>query len=101
MQEYVSENTYLARYPGTDLAAIRALPFVAWADVYLRVFKIPPALLAAGRRPGQPGMLADVSPNPNRVPSRVDVLLHPDVEPTTDLVAQVAAAARVDRRRSS
>lgn len=96
VQEYVSENTYLARYPGTDLAAIRALPFVAWADVYLRVFKIPPTLLPRGVDPGNLAMLADDSPNPNRVLSRVDVLLHPAVEPTTDLVAQVAAAARVE-----
>lgn len=96
VQEYVSANTYLAEYPGTDLGPIRALPFVTWADIYLRVFKIPPTLLAPGVDPGNLAMLADASPNPNRVPSRVDVLLHPGVAPTEALVARVAAAARVD-----
>lgn len=96
VQEYVSANTYLAEYPGTDLGPIRALPFVTWADIYLRVFKIPPTLLAPGVDPGNLAMLADASPNPNRVPSRVDVLLHLGVAPTEALVARVAAAARVD-----
>ena len=96
VQEYVSENTYLARYPATDLAGIRALPFVTWADVYLRVFKVPPGLLAEGIDPRNLEMLADVGPNPNRVPARVDVLLHPNVRPTDDLVARIATAARVD-----
>ncbi|MDQ1567987.1 MAG: hypothetical protein QOF96_2867 [Actinomycetota bacterium] len=34
VQEYVPDDTYLCRYPHADLGAIRALPFVAWADVY-------------------------------------------------------------------
>ncbi len=96
VQEYVSENTYLAQYPGSDLAAIRALPFVTWADVYLRVFKIAPTLLPQGIDPGNLARLADTTPNPSRVPTRVDVLLHPGIEPTTDFVAQVAAAARIE-----
>ena len=33
VQEYVSENTYLCGYKGTDLTQIRALPFVTWANV--------------------------------------------------------------------
>ena len=96
VQEYVSENTYLARYPESDLDAIRALPFVTWADVYLRVFKIPPTLLPRGIDPGNLMALADESPNPNRVLNRVDVLLHPGVEPTQELVDRMAAAARVE-----
>ena len=44
IQEYVPENTYLCRYGPSDLDAIRALPFVVWADVYLEGFKIAPSL---------------------------------------------------------
>ena len=44
IQEYVSENTYLCRYEPADLSAIRRLPYVSWANVYLRGFKIPPTL---------------------------------------------------------
>src|SRR4051812_38684774 len=44
IQEYVSENTYLCGYKGTDLSGIRALPFVTWANVYLEGFKVAPSL---------------------------------------------------------
>src|SRR5262245_20627782 len=43
--EYVPENTYMCYYVPSDLRRIRSLPFVAWANVYLRAFKINPALL--------------------------------------------------------
>jgi serine protease AprX len=39
VQEYVSPNTYLCSYKGTDLRSIRTLPFMTWADIYLRGFK--------------------------------------------------------------
>src|SRR5258708_649488 len=44
IQEYVSENSYLCGYKPTDLSAVRALPFVAWAGIYHRGFKLPPTL---------------------------------------------------------
>jgi len=48
IQEYVPDDTYLARYVPTDLGPIRALPFVTWAGVYLKGFKIPPTLKPVG-----------------------------------------------------
>src|SRR5579864_6300337 len=39
IHEYVSDNTYQCSYKGSDLAQLRALPYVAWVDVYLRGFK--------------------------------------------------------------
>src|SRR5437763_1486765 len=42
--EYVPENAYICHYAPTDLAPVRALPFVTWANVYLEGFKINPAL---------------------------------------------------------
>ena len=44
--EYVPDQTYLCHYKPTDLSAIRKLPYVAWANVYLRGFKVAPALQA-------------------------------------------------------
>jgi len=38
--EHVPENTYICRYNGSDLGQIRSLPFVAWANPYLKGFKI-------------------------------------------------------------
>jgi serine protease AprX len=49
--EYVPENTYICRYPPSDLSRIRALPYVAWVNVYMKGFKI-----AASLRPGQTGV---------------------------------------------
>src|SRR6266568_3608596 len=51
IHEYVSENTYLCGYKGTDLAQIRALPFVTWANVYLQEFKVAPNLSPATTAP--------------------------------------------------
>ena len=42
--EYVPENTYVVRFPGDDLSAVRALPFVTWANPYLKGFKVNPDL---------------------------------------------------------
>ena len=39
--EYVPESTYIANYTPDDLAKIRALPYVAWANTYMRGFKRP------------------------------------------------------------
>jgi serine protease AprX len=97
IQEYVPDNTYMCRYKPSDLDAIRALPFVVWADVYLRGFKVPPAL-----RPAAPDATASVLPasvprSPSRKLREVDVVLHGDVDPRTDRVReQIAAAAGLD-----
>ncbi|MEU4351150.1 hypothetical protein [Streptomyces sp. NPDC023838] len=41
-------GTYLCGYRPADLGAVRALPFVAWADVYLEGFKIAPSFRPGG-----------------------------------------------------
>ena len=48
--EFVPQNTYICRYRGTGLKRIRALPFVAWANTYLRGFKINPAPIPGAAR---------------------------------------------------
>src|SRR5215471_12206416 len=47
--EYVPENTFICQYPPSDLASIRALPFVEWANVYLEGFKVPTSLRPGGQ----------------------------------------------------
>src|SRR4051794_29948546 len=88
IHEYVPDDTYLAGFKGTDLRAIRALRFVTWADVYLREFKVPPALKPAGA-------LAGAERSPSRKMRRVDIVLHEDADPDT-VRDQIAAAARLN-----
>lgn len=96
IQEYVPENTYICGYGASDLDAIRALPFVAWAGVYLQGFKIPPSL-----RTGAPMSETSILPEAGgQVPSRklreVDVVLHDDVDPgSQDVKTKIAGAARL------
>lgn len=96
IHEYVSENTYLCGYKGTDLAKIRALPFVTWANVYLQGFKVAPNLRPAAAAPAAHILPMSVAASPSRTPHTVDILFHEDVDPNSDAVkAAVAVAARV------
>ncbi len=97
IHEYVPEHTYLCGYRPIDLSGIRALPFVAWAGIYPRGFKIGRSLRAAG-----PSVVAAVLPDgPRRSPSRktreIDVVLHEDVDSATGpLKARIAAISGID-----
>src|SRR5437764_15125792 len=44
VHEYIPDNAYLCGYKPADLDAIRELPFVVWADVYMPALKIVPSL---------------------------------------------------------
>ena len=89
IQEYVPDDTYLARYESADLSPVRALPYVRWAGVYDPAFKVGPTLKPDRR-------IAGVSPS--RKPRVVDVVLHSDVDPAA-VRKEVAAAAKVDARK--
>lgn len=97
--EYVPDDTYLCQFQPTNLNEIRALPYVAWANVYVSGFKVSPALTASP--PGGHGArsLLEVAAAPARtfstVPKTVDVVFHGGVDPST-LRDRVAAAVRVD-----
>ncbi|KOX11585.1 S8 family serine peptidase [Streptomyces sp. NRRL B-3648] len=95
IHEYVPENTYLCGYRPADLDAVRALPFVAWSDVYLQGFKIAPSLRSGGL---QSDLTALAEPMAGVAPGQhtVDVVLHGDVDPEADGVReQIANAAGV------
>jgi len=98
VQEYVSENTYLCSYKGTDLTSIRSLPFVTWANVYLRGFKVAPNLQPEGMTPAARVLPTPAASSHSRTPRTVDVVFHEDVDPESDaLRTAVSDAARVDK----
>lgn len=96
--EYVPDNTYVCEYRASDLNEIRALPYVAWANVYMQGFKIAPALAAP---PGGPRVrsLLEMTARPERVlsttPKTVEIIFHRNVDPAT-VRNPIATAARID-----
>lgn len=94
--QYVPQDTYIVRYEGTDLTAIRGRDYVIWANPYLRDFKIGPSLRPP-RGPAEStrdaGTRADSDRlAPSRTPREVDVILQGDValEQVRDAVAAAA-----------
>ncbi|MFE5913078.1 S8 family serine peptidase [Streptomyces wedmorensis] len=95
IQEYVPDDTYLCGYRRSDLEAVRALPFVAWADVYLNGFKIGQTLRSTRLRSGV-AELAEPLGGAGPRPRVVDIVLHEDVDMSEDgLRDRIAAAAGV------
>jgi subtilisin family serine protease len=97
--EYVPENTYLCQYQPTNLEAIRTLPYVDWANTYMRGFKVAPSLstdVPADDRGVRDLVLADAPVvDFSTDPKTVDIVFHKGVAP--DAVRErVAAAARAD-----
>ena len=94
--EYVPEDTYLCRYRPSDLGPIRALPFVAWANVYMKELKVKAGLYA--RRPGATAALMTLGPLDHiegTDPVTVDVVLQQGEDPE-GLRNEIATAAAVD-----
>ncbi|MFE9636710.1 S8 family serine peptidase [Streptomyces sp. NPDC006463] len=95
IHEYVPDDTYLCGYRPTDLDAVRALPFVAWADVYLNGFKIAQSLRSTRLSPGVAVLAGPLETGGARTRT-VDIVLHEDVDASTDGVRdRIAAAAGV------
>lgn len=96
--EYVPENTYVCRYLATDLAPIRKLPFVEWANVYLHAFKIAAKLRQPTATPAPTDLLrlhGTTVGSPAQQPQLVDVVLHRGVN-IDDVRAQLVEAAGLD-----
>jgi serine protease AprX len=79
--EIVPGNAYVCHYPPSDLAVIRALPFVKFANPYFRQFKVAPALRGLTDAPAGVNILS-LAPNleVTREPQDVEVVLHRNVE---------------------
>jgi serine protease AprX len=97
--EYVPDSTYLCQYKSANLNEIRALPYVAWANVYMQGFKIAPALAELPSGGPRVRNLLEMAAQPQRVlstaPKTVDIVFHRNVDPDT-VRDKVAAAARID-----
>ncbi|ASN53497.1 S8 family serine peptidase [Sinomonas sp. R1AF57] len=97
VHEYVPDDTYLCGFEPKDLGPVRALPFVTWAGVYLRGFKVNPALRDEPPAVAREIVPREVGPRPSRKPRTVDVVLHDDVDPASaGVLEQIAAAAKLD-----
>ena len=93
---YVPESTYVCHYSPSDLAPIRALPFVTWANVYLQDFKIPTSLRPGAEDLRKANLLAAAPVTTlSKDLIKVDVVLHKGVE-GADARDKIAAAAGVD-----
>ena len=100
--ESVPGDAYVCHFPKTSLAKLRALPFVAWADIYPKVVKIAASLRNLDPQPGgvdavraklmgAPGALDDTR-------KTVDVVLHRNVDAkkTAKHIAEAAHLAPAD-----
>ncbi len=97
--EYVPENTYVCYYPESDLQSIRQLPFVTWANVYMRGFKVSPGLRPEEPSHGIGAAVLMAAPAQSRVfqhPELVDIVLHRDQHAEEEVRRQIAEAAHVD-----
>ncbi|MER7463802.1 S8 family serine peptidase [Streptomyces sp. NPDC097981] len=96
IHEYVPESTYLCGYRSADLEAVRELPFVAWADVYLKGFKVAPSLRSTRLRPSVAVLAEPLEAAVGPRTRLVDVILHQDVDAGSDgLLERIAGAAGV------
>lgn len=97
--EYVPDNTYVCHYAPADLNALRTLPYVEWANIYMRGFKIAAALAAPSSENLPTRDFMEMAARPERIlngtPTTVDVVFHGNVDPRT-IREKVAAAAHID-----
>lgn len=87
----------VCHFPGTDLGKLRALPFVAWVDVYPNVVKIAPSLLRMPTKPGGIEAATAALAKPAALDSEritVDVVLHQNVN-EADAAKRIADAAHL------
>ncbi|KAF2843017.1 peptidase S8 and S53 [Patellaria atrata CBS 101060] len=95
IHEYVSENTYLCGYKPEDLAPIRELPFVKYANVYQQTFVVQPDLRTQQLSPTE--SLLNQATTHSRTLQTVDVIFHHDIDPDScEIRSELATAARAD-----
>ncbi|UXI70257.1 S8 family serine peptidase [Tahibacter amnicola] len=92
-----SGATYLCRFPGQDLEAVRRLPFVAAALLYPRQVKVAPELLTPEGTLRFATFEAGLSPQTTMAqePRDVSIILHPG-RSVREVAADIARAARLD-----
>ena len=93
--ESVPGDSYICHFPKTNLAKVRALPFVDWAEIYPRAVKISTSLRdPEPQTGGMAAALAITSPGGTLDDTRktVDVVLHrnANAKKAAKLIAQAA-----------
>ncbi len=97
IQSKVPENTLMGRFAGTDLSSIRELPFVIWANPYLKVFKIAPELIDLPNNTNLSTLTAAVDQEVSMGDGGqlIDIVLHDDINPP-EIRGLISLAAGVD-----
>jgi len=95
--EYVPVATYVCHYSSSDLDAVRVLPYVEWANVYLEGFKVAPQLITPSGDLAAADLLALGAPETSmsQEPRSVEVVLHRNVT-GNEVRGKIAQAARLD-----
>ncbi|KAM7196740.1 Peptidase S8/S53 domain containing protein [Naviculisporaceae sp. PSN 640] len=94
---YVSDKTYLYQYKETDLDAIRSLPFVVWAHVFLKEFKVSADLKTVGAATASQSLPGLAAVPYSLALNTVDVIFHEGVDTSSEqLTQEIAAAAHID-----
>lgn len=98
--EYVPDDTYLCNYAGMDLDQIRSLTYVAWANIYMKEFKVAPSLSSGpAAAPAGARSLLELAAAPastlSTTPKLVDVVFHSNIDPQS-IRDKLAAAAHLD-----
>jgi serine protease AprX len=96
--ESVPGDAYICHFPKTSLTKLRALPFVAWADIYPKVVKIATSLRNLAPQPGGvDAMRAHLTGAIGALddsPKTVDVVLHRNVD-AKKIAKRIAEAAHL------
>ena len=81
--ESVPGDAYICHFPKTDLAKVRALPFVDWAELYPKAVKIASSLREVEAQPGGVTAAAVMGTASHLDATRktVDVVLHRNADP--------------------
>lgn len=93
--ESVPESTLICHFPGTDLDAVRSLPFVGWVDLYPDLVKLSPSLRRLDAKVGGIPIAVAALAEPSSLdptPVTIDVELHRGVDVQAELPLVAAAA---------
>jgi len=100
---YVAPGTYLFKYEASDLEAVRKLDFVDWANVYMKNWKVNPALRSRqSSNAGDQTRLLTLAMSPARSSSRdkqqVDAVLHKGVVANSEASVRRRDSLTISRR---
>jgi len=96
--EAVPGNAYVSYFPKTDLSKVRALPFVAWAELYPKAVKVAASLRGLNPQPGGIVAAAATLTGPgalDNTPRNVCIVLHRNAKPK-EAAKHIAEAAHID-----